>query len=125
MYIATSSSSSSLLSVSRVRFSSSLSRISAASFSPYNLSRVSAFPSSSKSSYVSVFNRKFRSHSFSSALRPLRCSAPRWRSHGVDRRNPVCLRSQARATSPVIECFERNIATAGMYFSSAVLSVCM
>ncbi|KAH7546725.1 hypothetical protein FEM48_Zijuj01G0232000 [Ziziphus jujuba var. spinosa] len=112
MYIATSSSSSSsMLSVSRVRFSSSFSKYSAASFSPYNLSRVSASPSASQSC-VSALNRKFRSLSFSSALRSLRCSAPRWRSYPVDWRSPVSLRAQARTTSPFIERFERNMATA-------------
>ncbi|XVF70692.1 hypothetical protein PTKIN_Ptkin11bG0182800 [Pterospermum kingtungense] len=65
---------------------------------------------SSASSSVSFWNQKYRSLSFSSSLRSLRCSAPRW-SHGVDWRSPASLRAQARIAAPVMERFHRRIAT--------------
>ncbi|XP_075499796.1 putative aconitate hydratase, cytoplasmic [Primulina tabacum] len=51
-----------------------------------------------------------RSLSFSSALGSRRCSVPIW-SRGVGSRSPVSLRAQIRASSPVLERFERKIAT--------------
>ncbi|GLU01079.1 hypothetical protein SLE2022_184050 [Rubroshorea leprosula] len=51
-----------------------------------------------------------RSFSFSTAVRALRCSVPRW-SHGVDWRSPVSLRAQIRGVAPVIEQLERKFAT--------------
>ncbi|KAJ7981297.1 Aconitate hydratase [Quillaja saponaria] len=52
----------------------------------------------------------YHSLSYSSALRSFRCSVPRW-SHGVHWRSPVNIRAQIRAVAPVIERFERKIAT--------------
>ncbi|KAF5458346.1 hypothetical protein F2P56_022383 [Juglans regia] len=46
----------------------------------------------------------------SSAARSLCCSSPRW-SHGVHWRSPISLRAQIRAVAPVIERFQRKIAT--------------
>ncbi|KAK7848224.1 aconitate hydratase [Quercus suber] len=98
MYISASSSSSSTLSsILRAR-----SRLYASS--PY-LSRTFAASSSSPPPVSG-----YRSLSFSSAVRSLRCSVPRW-SHGVDWRSPISLRSQIRAVAPVIEQFQRKIAT--------------
>ncbi|KAF5746069.1 aconitate hydratase cytoplasmic [Tripterygium wilfordii] len=98
MYITASTSASSVLRASRARFSSSLSSslsLRSTVYPPLNLS-----PSITS----------HRSLSFSSAFRSLRCSVPRW-SHGVDWRSPVSLRSQIRAVAPVIEQFQRKIAT--------------
>ena len=101
MYISASSSSSSALSsILRAR-----SRLFASS--PY-LSRTFAASSSSPPPVSG-----YRSLSFSSAVRSLRCSVPRW-SHGVDWRSPISLRSQIRAVAPVIEQFQRKIATMGI-----------
>ncbi|KAL4620144.1 hypothetical protein ACB092_06G132400 [Castanea dentata] len=98
MYISASSSSSSTLSsILRAR-----PRLFASS--PY-LSRTFASPSSPPPPVSG-----YRSLSFSSAVRSLRCSVPRW-SHGVDWRSPISLRSQIRAVAPVIEQFQRKIAT--------------
>ncbi|XP_050204362.1 aconitate hydratase, cytoplasmic [Mercurialis annua] len=58
----------------------------------------------------SIQQQQYRSFSFSAAVRSLRCSVPRW-SHGVDWRSPLSLRSQIRTVSPVIERFQRNIAS--------------
>ncbi|XP_052207066.1 aconitate hydratase, cytoplasmic [Diospyros lotus] len=51
-----------------------------------------------------------RSFSFASALRSLRCSVPRW-SHGVDWKSPASLTAQIRTAAPVIDRFQRRIAT--------------
>ncbi|PON68728.1 Aconitase/Iron-responsive element-binding protein [Parasponia andersonii] len=91
MYI--TASASSLLRASRATrlLSPSLSRPFAASS-----------PSSSTTAY--------RSLSFASAVRSVRCSVPRW-SHGVHWNSPYSFRSQIRAVAPVIEQFQRKIAT--------------
>lgn len=94
-------SSSSILRACRLRFVSTLSSSLNHSFAPP--SQVCPPPSTISS----------RSLSFSSAFRSLRCSAPRW-SYGVDWRSPVSLRAQIRTASPVLERFERKIATMGM-----------
>ncbi|KAJ9170077.1 hypothetical protein P3X46_018211 [Hevea brasiliensis] len=103
MYITASTSASSLLRASRARLSSSLSS---------SITRASALasppPKVSPSSFANT--TQHRSLSFSAAVRSLRCSVPRW-SHGVDWRSPVSLRSQIRAVAPVIERFQRKIAT--------------
>ncbi|KAA8523674.1 hypothetical protein F0562_010097 [Nyssa sinensis] len=108
MYIVTPSSSSALLRVSRVRFSSSLSSFSSSLFrnstSPSLYRPSVSFPQSSPSAINN------RSLSFSSAFRSLRSSVPRW-SHGVDWRSPVSLKAQIRAAAPVIERFQRKIST--------------
>lgn len=91
----------------RVRFASRLaSTTMAASFSPSACSRVSS-PIASTSS-VSFWNQRYRSLSFSSSLRSLRCSAPR------DWRSPGSLRVLARTSVPVVERFHRRIATTGI-----------
>ncbi|EXB83385.1 Aconitate hydratase [Morus notabilis] len=97
MYITASySSASSLLRASRASrlFSSSLSRPFARSLpKPYS-------PSSFSSSSVAAYR------SLSSAVR----SVPRW-SHGVHWNSPYTLRSQIRAVAPVIQQFQRKIAS--------------
>ncbi|KAK4792084.1 hypothetical protein SAY86_022519 [Trapa natans] len=99
MYIAAApSSASSLLRASRLRFTSSLSSVS--------LSRSLAHPAPQ----LPHLAAQHRSLSFSAAIRSLRCSVPRW-SHGVDWRSPLSLRAQSRVVSPVIERFQRKIAT--------------
>ncbi|XP_073128504.1 putative aconitate hydratase, cytoplasmic [Henckelia pumila] len=95
------SSSSSILRACRFRFASSVS-------SPAHLcapppSRVAVNKACSSVSYR-------RSLNFSSALRSRRCSVPRW-SCGVGSRSPVSLKAQIRASSPVLDRFERKIAT--------------
>ncbi|CAK7348972.1 unnamed protein product [Dovyalis caffra] len=97
MYITSSASASSILRASRARFSTSVSRVSLLSPSKF------ASPSLTN-------NNQLRSLSFSSAVRSLRCSFPRW-SHGVDWRSSATLRHQIRAVAPVIERFQRKIAT--------------
>lgn len=105
MYISASSSSSSALSsILRAR-----SRLFASS--PYLSGTFAASSSASSPPPVSGY----RSLSFSSAVRSLRCSVPRW-SHGVDWRSPIGLRSQIRAVAPVIEQFQRKIATMGILY---------
>nr|GME14462.1 aconitate hydratase, cytoplasmic [Ipomoea batatas] len=52
----------------------------------------------------------YRSLSFSSALRSIRSSVPRW-SHGVDWKSPAIPASQIRIASPVLSDFHRKIAT--------------
>ncbi|KAL5573327.1 hypothetical protein UlMin_022924 [Ulmus minor] len=92
MYITGSSSAASLLRASRAsRF----------------FSRTFPKPSSSPPSAAAA---GYRSLSYSSALRSFRPSVSRW-SHGVDWRSPFSLRSQIRAVAPVIEQFQRKIAT--------------
>ncbi|KAM7498886.1 hypothetical protein LguiA_023300 [Lonicera macranthoides] len=93
MYIGTSASSSALVRASKVRFASSIS---------LSLSKPTSVSSPSLVSY--------RSLSSSSAFRSLRFSVPRW-SHGVDWRSPASLRAQIRNAVPVIQRFERKIAT--------------
>ncbi|XP_040986200.1 aconitate hydratase, cytoplasmic-like [Juglans microcarpa x Juglans regia] len=103
MGIATSmkSSSSCLFAASRVRFSSTLSRLSSTTASASFFSRAS----------VSLANHKHRSLNFISALRSLRCSAPRL-SHGlINCRSPLNLRSEARVAATVIERLERKLST--------------
>lgn len=56
----------------------------------------------------SVNNPRFLS--YSSALRSVRSSVPRW-SHGVDWKSPASLSSQIRTTSPACNGFYRKIAT--------------
>lgn len=95
MYITASSSASSIL-----RASSSYLRARLVS------------PSLSRTSVASSPPKVYRSLNFSSAVRSLRFSSPRW-SHGVDWRSPISLRSQIRAVAPVIEQFQRKISTMG------------
>ncbi|WRX29092.1 Aconitase/3-isopropylmalate dehydratase large subunit [Theobroma cacao] len=94
----------------RARFTSRLASTTTttASLSPSMCSRVSS-PIASQSSAASS---KYRSLSFSSSLRSLRCSSPRW-SHGVDWNSPGSLRAQVRIAVPVMERFRRRIATIG------------
>ena len=110
MFIAASPSSSlSLLRASRARFAPSISRVSLSSSSSSSSpcpSGVSASGSCSSSSFSTV-SGGYRSLGFLSAFR-----SPRW-SYGVDWRSPVSLRAQIRAAAPVIERFERKMATIG------------
>lgn len=113
MYISTycassSKSSSSILRACRVRSTSSLSSPVNHSFSPSSRTFKPASHASTPPSNVS-----YRSPSFSPAFRSVSCSALRW-SHRVDLRSPVSLRAQIRSSSPVLERFERKIATMGM-----------
>ncbi|KAI5599572.1 hypothetical protein POPTR_002G229200v4 [Populus trichocarpa] len=97
MHITGLGSASSILRASRARFPPPVSKTSilySPKFSP---------------SYLTT-NNQLRSLSFSSAVRSLRCSYPRW-SHGVDWRSPATLRHQIRAVAPVVERFQRKIAT--------------
>ncbi|EOY12336.1 Aconitase 3 [Theobroma cacao] len=100
----------------RARFTSMLASTTTttASLSPSMCSRVSSpiASQSSAASSVSFWNQKYRSLSFSSSLRSLRCSSPRW-SHGVDWNSPGSLRAQVRIAVPVMERFRRRIATIG------------
>lgn len=110
MYIATSPSSLSLLRTSRLRFAPSASRVplsSSSSSPPPCPSRFAASGSYSPSSFSTV-SGGYRSLGFLSALR-----SPCW-SHGVGWRSPVSLRAQIRAVAPVIERFERKMATIGV-----------
>lgn len=103
-----SSSTSALIRASRIRFSSSLAR---AAVSP-SISRTPGIgASSANSSSPSLIG--YRSLSSLSSFRSLRSSVPRW-SHGVDWRSPVSLRAQIRTATPVIERFQRKIATMGI-----------
>jgi hypothetical protein len=95
MYITASSSASSILRAS----------------SSYLRTRIVS-PSLSRTLVASSPPKAYRSLNFSSAVRSLRFSAPRW-SHGVDWRSPISLRSQIRAVAPVIEQFQRKISTMG------------
>ncbi|KAK4420771.1 Aconitate hydratase 3, mitochondrial [Sesamum alatum] len=97
-YCSSSSTSSSILRACGVRFASTLS-------SSVNRSFSSPCRASTPACSISC-----RSVSFSPAFRSVRCSAPRW-SYGVDWRSPVSLRAQIRSASPVLERFERKIAT--------------
>ncbi|KAL3508482.1 hypothetical protein ACH5RR_027883 [Cinchona calisaya] len=104
MYVPTCSSSSSTTTPSAIfraasfRFASTLS-------SPSSRSFVSPSVPKPPSSFVPC-----RSSKLSSAFRSLRFSVPRW-SHGIDWRSPVSLRAQIRTAAPVIQSFERKIAT--------------
>ncbi|KAL9397581.1 hypothetical protein Peur_011834 [Populus x canadensis] len=96
MHITGLGSASSILRASRARFPPPVSKTSliySPKFSPY-----------------STTNNQLRSLSFSSAVRSFRCSYSRW-SHGVDWRSPATLRHQIRAVAPVVESFQRKIAT--------------
>ncbi|KAJ9672134.1 hypothetical protein PVL29_025680 [Vitis rotundifolia] len=109
MYIATSPYSSlALLRASRVRFAPSISRVSLSSSSssppPPCPSRIAASVSFSSLPF-STISGGYRSLGFLSPFR-----SPRW-SHGVDWRSPLSLRAQIRAAAPVIERFERKMAT--------------
>ncbi|KAJ6401318.1 hypothetical protein OIU84_016687 [Salix udensis] len=99
MYISSSASASAsaILRASRARFSPSVSRTS--------LLSPPKFTSPSLTN-----NNQLRSLSFSTAVRSLRRSYPRW-SHGLDWRSPSTLRHQIRAVAPVVERFQRKIAT--------------
>ncbi|KAL0406931.1 UNVERIFIED_CONTAM: Aconitate hydratase 3, mitochondrial [Sesamum latifolium] len=97
-YCSSPSTSSSVLRACRVRFASTL-------FSSVTRSFSSPCRASPPACNVSC-----RSVCFSPASRSVRCSAPRW-SYGVDWRSPVSLRAQIRSASPVLERFERKIAT--------------
>ncbi|KAH6795775.1 hypothetical protein C2S51_036761 [Perilla frutescens var. frutescens] len=103
MYCCSSSSatSSSIFRACTHRFASALSSsLNRSSFSSPSRTFVHNSPSPASC----------RSPSFSSAFRSIRCSAPRW-SHGVDWRSPISLRAQIRTASPVLERFQRKIAT--------------
>lgn len=117
MYVPTCSSSSSSTSAilraaaasARVRFASSLSD----SFSSSVANK--SFRSCSKSkSFVD-----FQSKKLSWSVRSLTYSVPKW-SHGVAWRSPLSLRAQIRTASPVIERFQRKIATMGIYCGYSV-----
>ncbi|KAI8557588.1 hypothetical protein RHMOL_Rhmol04G0021800 [Rhododendron molle] len=88
----TSSASLSLLRAARLGFSSSLSRTA------------NSLVSSSHSSSPSLI--KYRSLSSFPSFR----SVSRW-SHGGDWRSPLSLRAQIRSAAPVIERFQRKVAT--------------
>ncbi|KAG2717007.1 hypothetical protein I3760_03G154000 [Carya illinoinensis] len=103
----TVSSSSSASSILRAAAASSSSYHRARFFSP-SLSR--SFVASSSPPKHSPSLPAYRSLNFSSAVRSVRFSPPRW-SHGVDWRSPISLRSHVRAVAPVIERFHRKIAT--------------
>ncbi|KAK4355242.1 hypothetical protein RND71_024213 [Anisodus tanguticus] len=77
------------------------------------VSRIFYSPSLSRQIQPAPFSVSYRSFSFSSALRSLRCSVPSW-SYGVDRCSPINLRAQIRTASSVIE---RNVATMGIFTS--------
>ncbi|KAI5674797.1 hypothetical protein M9H77_15161 [Catharanthus roseus] len=108
MYVPTCSSSSSSTSAilraaaasARVRFASSLSD----SFSS-SVANKSFRPCSKSKSFVD-----FQSKKLSWSVRSLTYSVPKW-SHGVAWRSPLSLRAQIRTASPVIERFQRKIAT--------------
>lgn len=106
MYIGVSPSYSlSFLRASRARFAPAISRVSLSSSSSSS-SGIAASGSCSSSSF-STISGGYRSLGFLPAFR-----SPRW-SHGVDWRSPVSLRAQIRAAAPVIERFERKMATIG------------
>ncbi|KAK6154428.1 hypothetical protein DH2020_008676 [Rehmannia glutinosa] len=102
-----STSSTSILRVCRVRFASIVSSSVNRSFSSPSRTFSRNQPSHA---CPPPSNISCRSLSFSSAFRSIRCSAPRW-SYGVGLRSPVSLRAQSRTASPVFERFERKIAT--------------
>lgn len=108
MYL-TSSLSTPLARASRFRFTSSLSTYSSLSRSLAASSHSSVSPPSPPSLTSS------RSLSFSTAFRSLRSSNPRW-SHGYDWRSPVSLRAQIRTAAPLLEQFQRKMATMGMIY---------
>lgn len=93
----TSSASLSLLRAARLGFSSSLSRTTA----------TTSLVSSSHSSSPSLI--KYRSLSSFPSFRSVRP----W-SHGGDWRSPLSLRAQIRSAAPVIERFQRKVATMGI-----------
>jgi hypothetical protein len=100
-------------SASRVRYSSTLLRLSIASFSPSAYRIMASSPSSLSRASVSFAKQKQRTLSLSSALPSLSCSAPRW-SHGVNWRAPLSLRVQSRTTAPGLERLERKLSTLGI-----------
>lgn len=51
---------------------------------------------------------------YSSTLRSLRCSVPRW-SHGVDWKSPISLTAQIRTAAPALNGFHRKLATMGTF----------
>ncbi|KAJ4833032.1 hypothetical protein Tsubulata_010661 [Turnera subulata] len=111
-----SSSSSSLLLRSRFASRTLSSHLSSSSL---------LLPCIKPSPPASVCYQTSRSLSFSSALRYLRCPAPRW-SHGVDWRSPFSLRAQARAASPAIAQLQRkisNMASDGHPFKKMLTSL--
>ncbi|XP_009601350.1 aconitate hydratase, cytoplasmic [Nicotiana tomentosiformis] len=89
-----SSAASSLL--RRASSSSSVSRPVASS------SAATHAPSSS-----SICNQQQR---FSSTLRSVRCSVPRW-SHGVDWKSPISLTAQIRTAAPAFNSFHKKLST--------------
>ncbi|KAJ6338788.1 hypothetical protein OIU76_008276, partial [Salix suchowensis] len=97
MHITGLGSATSILRASRARFPASVSKTSLLNPPPFS------------PPYLTT-NNQLRSLSFSSAVRSLRCSHPRW-SHGVDWRYPATLRHQIRAVAPIVERFQRKIAT--------------
>ncbi|OVA03373.1 Aconitase A/isopropylmalate dehydratase small subunit [Macleaya cordata] len=103
----TASLSAPLVRASRFRFSSSISSYSSISRTLAASSHSSVSPPSPSSSSSLT---GYRSLSFCTGLRSLRSSAPLW-SHGYNWRSPVSLRAQIRAAAPVLERFQRKIAT--------------
>ncbi|KAK6132947.1 hypothetical protein DH2020_033331 [Rehmannia glutinosa] len=102
-----STSSTSILRACRVRFASTVSSSVNRSFSTPSRTFARNPPSHACSPPSNI---SYRSSSFSSEFRLVRCSAPRW-SYGVDWRSPASLRAQIRTVSPVLDRFERKIAT--------------
>lgn len=135
MFISSSSyccspSSSALLRACRVRwFSSSSSAPSSAIFRPSSapsslLSRTSSSLPLSRapaSSSAHLRSSHCRHLSFSSAFRSLQPSVPRW-SHGAHWRSPLSLAAQIRTAAPVIERFERKLATMGLFPTASSFS---
>lgn len=116
MYI--SSGTSSLL---RKASSSSSTRRTSAKYFYSCSSSPSTLPRSADScvnqKVATSFNsqcQNYSSSSFSSALRSVRCSVPRW-SHGVDWKSPASLSAQIRTASPVFNGFYRKMATLGKF----------
>lgn len=115
MYITTGTSS--LLKKASSSSSSSSSARSAGSklFSSISRPADSAFNRKVVADSIQAPCQNHRFSSFSSALRSVRCSVPRW-SHGVDWKSPASLSAQIRTASPVFNGFYRKIATMGKNF---------